>query len=280
MTAGSLTRSVPKSRKSSGPSSWRERAQVAPAAARREVADRPAEEGDDARAAVDGVGDVVEVALEVADDPVHAQPVELLDQPLRAGAHHRLGDVDRHVAVQRAGLVHRAQQQARLGGGAGAELDQLGGARALDDLGGALLQDRPLAARRVVLGQVADLVEQLGADRVVEVLGRQLLERARQAVEDVVGQRAVVTAAEERLDDDALLGGAGRGDRVHQVGSPRSRASRTPAKICRRSGRSQLRNVAVATRGCVAQEPPRRTRYRSPKKTSEYSRYGWATKPG
>ena len=39
-----------------------------------------------------------------------------------------------------------------------------------------------------------------------------------------------------------------------------SRAVRNPLKIWRRWGWSQLRNVARATSGCVAHEPPRRTR--------------------
>ena len=38
------------------------------------------------------------------------------------------------------------------------------------------------------------------------------------------------------------------------------RAILTPEKIWRRSGRSQLRKCGVATRGWVAQEPPRRAR--------------------
>src|SRR4051812_25501076 len=45
-------------------------------------------------------------------------------------------------------------------------------------------------------------------------------------------------------------------------------------------GKSQLRNVVLTALGCVAQEPPRSTLYPSPKKTSEYSRYGKLAKPG
>jgi hypothetical protein len=80
-------------------------------------------------------------------------------------------------------------------------------------------------------------------------------------------ERPVITGAQVGVDLDL------RRDDGH-------RASRIPEKICRRSGRSPLRNVVVATRGCAAQEPPRSTRYSSPKKTSEYSRCGCATKPG
>ena len=59
-----------------------------------------------------------------------------------------------------------------------------------------------------------------------------------------------------------------------------SRAVRKPAKIWRRIGKSQLRNVLRTAAGCVAHEPPRSTLYSGPKKTSEYSRYGKARKPG
>ena len=48
-------------------------------------------------------------------------------------------------------------------------------------------------------------------------------------------------------------------------------ATRKPAKICRRMGRSQLRKVARATLGRAAHDAPRSTLYSSPKNTSEYS---------
>ena len=62
------------------------------------------------------------------------------------------------------------------------------------------------------------------------------------------------------LSDHAseLVAGAEVG--AHDDARRGQHASRTPAKICRRSGRSQLRNVFVATRGCVAHDPPRSTR--------------------
>ena len=44
-----------------------------------------------------------------------------------------------------------------------------------------------------------------------------------------------------------------------------SRAQRKPAKTWRRPGRSQLRKLVRAAIGSVAQEPPRSTRYSSPK---------------
>src|SRR5690606_15946015 len=73
-------------------------------------------------------------------------------------------------------------------------------------------------------------------------------------------------------------------DRLAEVGQvpahQASRAQRKPAKICRRMGKSQLRNVVRIATGSVAQEPPRSTLYSSPKNTSEYSRYGNTQNPG
>src|SRR5205807_3902085 len=59
-----------------------------------------------------------------------------------------------------------------------------------------------------------------------------------------------------------------------------SAAQRKPAKICRRCGKSQLRKVLRTAIGRVAHEPPRSTLKPPPKCTSEYSRYGKASKPG
>jgi hypothetical protein len=189
-----------------------------------------------ARAAGLGRRDLVEVVLEVAADAAHVGPGVLGGDGGRGVADHGAVDVERDVAPERAGARHGVEQDAGLGGGAGPELDELADAGGRDDRVGARLEDRALGAGRVVLGQLADPVEQRGAARVVEVLGRQLLGGAGEAVEDVVGERAP--------------GGAER----HA-----SHASLTPEKIWRRWGRSQLRKVVLATRALVAQEPPRRT---------------------
>ena len=264
MTAGSLTRSMPSSRWPPSPSRSAEPAQEPAAVAGREVAQRAAEEAHEALPV--GLGQPVEVALEVADEAVDAQARVLLDQPAGAGPQRALGDVDRHVAAQPAGVGHRVEQHAGLVGRARAQLDELARAGQLDDLGGARLEDRALGPRRVVLGQLADAVEELRAAGVVEVLGRELLERPGQAVEHVLGQGALGAVGEDAVDLDERPGDAG--DRFHHA----SLTSRRPEKICRRWGRSQLRNVGEATPGAVAQDPPRRTRWPRPKKTSEYSR--------
>src|SRR5271154_3170035 len=197
------------------------------------------------------------MALEVADDAVNAQTGILVGERSRALAHHALGSVHRYVAVQRPGCLQSVQEHARLRRGARAELDELDRPRQRRDLLGADLQDRALGARGGVLGKLADAVEQLCAAGVVEMLGRQLLERTGEPVESVVRQRAFVRAVEVRVDaDGSLEDGLAWSAWLHQ----RSLARRAPAKICLRWGRSQLRNVSIATRGCVAHEPPRRTR--------------------
>jgi hypothetical protein len=192
-------------------------AQQSPAAAGREVPDRAAEERHEPPAAVRR-GDLAEVALEVADHAVHLQAGVVVDQLVGGLAHHPLGHV--HGDIPR-GTVHRVEQHARLQRGARAQLDQLRrGARRRDDLARAVPQDRRLGARRVVLGQLADGLEQLRAARVVEVLGRDLLERLGEAVQRVVGQAPLGALADVDVDD-----------RVHA-----SLAIRTPEKIWRRRG--------------------------------------------
>ena len=70
------------------------------------------------------------------------------------------------------------------------------------------------------------------------------------SVHGVVGERAERRPVEVRLDLDAL----GCGRRAHA-----SLAQRKPAKIWRRCGKSQLRNVLRTACVCVAHDPPRRT---------------------
>ena len=176
-------------------------------------------------------GDVAEVALEVADDAVHVQARELVHQRVGGLQDHRLGHVEGHVATQAAGGGHGAQQQACLGRRPRAELDELGGARGRDDVLRTRREDRALRPRRVVLGQLADAIEEFGAAGVVEVLGRQLLERLGEPVEHVVGERALVLRADVGLDDDRVGDEQGR----HQLSwRSVSAARRTPAKIWRR----------------------------------------------
>ena len=194
-----------------------ERAQEHGALGRVEVADRAAEEGEQPLLAG---RDPLEVAAEVAHHAVHLESRGSISvSSIGAGVHDRLVDVEGDVALEAALAGHRVEQRPRLRRHPRAQLDQLRGARAPTIVGRMAVEDLALAARRVVLRQRGDPVEQHGAALVVEELGRQLLQRAREAVAHVVGHRC--RHRRWLLDDDA-----------HQPSS----AQRKPAKIWRRCG--------------------------------------------
>ena len=171
--ARSLTRSVPSRKRSSGPSRlairrrkparcWGSKLPIVPPS--KAITRGPCR-------------DPLEVELEVADEAADRDVVVLVGDPLRRLAGDLLGDVDRDIGLEAAGVAHRVEQDPGLGRRARAELDQrarlAGGG---EDLGGALLEDLALAAGRVVLGQLGDLLEELRAALVVEVARRELLE--------------------------------------------------------------------------------------------------------
>src|SRR5262249_46538872 len=75
------------------------------------------------------------------------------------------------------------------------------------------LEDRTLGARRVVLGQPRDLVEQVGAAVVVEVLRRELLGRGGEAGAHIGRERALrVVWVDVPLGPPRVLGGLGHND--------------------------------------------------------------------
>jgi hypothetical protein len=90
------------------PQAAREGASEAPARASQEVAQRAAEEDHDPGSP--RRGERVEVALEVAEDALHAHARVVLDELLGARAQHGFRDVEGDVAVERAGVAHRVQQ--------------------------------------------------------------------------------------------------------------------------------------------------------------------------
>ena len=94
-----------------GPSALAIRARNSRRWLRVEVADRAAEEGDQAAAVA--VGDALEVVLEVADEAAHREARVLVDQQLGGLVGDLLGDVDRDVGL--AGSRPRASRRA--GGG-------------------------------------------------------------------------------------------------------------------------------------------------------------------
>ena len=95
-----------------------------------------------------------------------------------------------------------------------------------------------------------------------------------------VSQATYARFAEETGANVASHRRGGVGVEMYVDRDQRSLAQRRPAKICCRWGRSQLRKLGRTTSGCVAHEPPRSTLCSGPKKTSEYSGYGNASKPG
>src|SRR6185437_16244265 len=147
-------------------------AQHSPPRAGWEVADRAPEQSDDPRDSRLGPRNPIEVALEIADHAVHGQLLELVDELDSRRLERALRHVERNVATQGARARHRLEQDSRLLGRARAELDQLAGAGPLHDLAGASEEDLALGASGVVLGELADPLEQLRAPRVIEVLGR------------------------------------------------------------------------------------------------------------
>src|SRR5205807_3495604 len=109
------------------------------------------------------------MTLEIADHAVNLESVVLVDQGPRRILEGALGHVERDIAPERAGALHRAQQYAGFCGGSRSQLDQLTGGGVANDLIRTLSQDPELSPRGVILGQLADLLEQLRAARVVEV---------------------------------------------------------------------------------------------------------------
>ena len=122
---------------------------------------------------------------------------------------------------------------------------------------GARLEDRALGARRVVLGQLADPVEQLGAAGVVEVLGRQLLERPGEPVEHVVGERALVAGAEVESIGSSIVGSGDRRAAISVVSGEPHAGEDLPALgqvpvAERRGGDARVRGPRAAAQHAVA----------------------------
>ena len=239
-----------------------------------EVADgRAREEVDDARGPAAGRQRQREFRIEVGDDRHHLERRVRRRQSGRRLHQEVARDVDRHVARQRR---QRIQQQPRLGARAAARLDQQ---RALADRGGdradVLAQDRRLDPRQVVLGLLADPLEQPRALCVVQVARRDVLRRVAQPGEQFMqlrlrGPRLRVVAGE---------GGCARGARraargeaggklawrsragVHRVSRPSPGAGPRTASAPR-AGRSCDRSRASmppASRRSRRAAPPART---------------------
>ena len=220
-------------------------AQEAAAAAGREVADRAAEEGDDARADARR-GTWSRWRSKSPTMPCTSQPGYSSTSASARRADHALGDVERHVARAACPASCSASSRTRVFAAVPEPSSTSSTAPVSSAISaGARLEDRALGARRVVLGQLADAVEQLGAARVVEVLGRQLLERPREPVEHVVGERALVARrrGSDSIDGSSLAGGPVR---LHRQASSRAARRRRSAGA---AGGPSCGTSAVATRG-------------------------------
>ena len=208
---------------------------------RREVADGAAEERDEPSP---DLRDLTQVPLEVADDPVHVEARVAARDRVRGVAEEALAHVEGHEAGEPVRVGEGVEQGEGLLRRARTELHQRVGVRALDDGGRPLREDLPLAARRVVLGQPGDLVEQLAAAVVVEPLRRQPLLLGGEAPAHIGAERlGQVVGSEVDVDGDGQdsrqgglrSGGSGRGTAQASV------ARRRPAKAQRAAGGKKLR---------------------------------------
>ena len=147
----------------------------------REVADARAGIEEHRPLVAEQLGRQLEPLREVLAQPGHRDLRLLALQLAQRVAQEVDRDVDRDVARR----LEQRKQRRRLGAVAGAEIDQRH-ARAdrVGDRGAVGGEDRRLGARRVVLGQLGDRLEQMRAEPVVEELGRDagvLGRRARRA---------------------------------------------------------------------------------------------------
>ncbi len=208
-----------------------------------EVADGSAQEGDHAPAAP---GRCPRCSVKSPTRASTCRLGYLLGELPRRGPEGLLGHVDRDEAGELAGRREGVEQDAGLVAGAAAELDQRRGAGGRDDVVGVPRQDGALPLGGVVLREPGDLVEQLGADVVVEPLRRQAARLGAQSSSHVLDQGV---AGPVRVEDDRDHRWAGR---VHDaapgrpgVGAPPS-ARRTPDSAHRDWCGKKLRYVARA----------------------------------
>ena len=131
-------------------------------------------------------GEVVQRVGEIADDAAHLEGRELLRDLFDGTLERCDGYILRHIGLQRTVLHTGGEQDLRLLRRTRAQLDQHRRFRRLGDIEGMFFQERPLGASGVVLRQHGDLLEQLAAQRVVEVLRREPLRRGRQPIPHVL----------------------------------------------------------------------------------------------
>ena len=122
---------------------------------------------------------------EIGGNRINAKLGKILAQAAGLRVQEVAGNVDRDIGAEIAAL----QQQADLGGGAGAEFHQCGALRNDgSDLVAAAAQNAELGAGRIIFRQDRDLLEQLRACGVVEIFRRQTLGKLRQVADHVAGK--------------------------------------------------------------------------------------------
>ena len=123
--------------------------------------------------------------MEVADHGMDGQAGVVAGQRIGRLPESGIAHVERDELLQAAVAQHGVEQDAGLLAGAGAQLDQHVGVGRGDDVLGVRIEDRPLAAGRVVLGQPGDGIEEAAAAVVVEIHGRKRLWRGGEPGADV-----------------------------------------------------------------------------------------------
>ena len=135
---------------------------------RRKIADRRAGIEEQAPRLAHAVGQV-QAAGEIQAQARHLDVRKALLQPAQRFTEEIIRNIHGHIL----GRVQQGEQAGGLGAIARPQVDQ-GAARphGVRDLGAVTGEDGRLGARRIVLGQGADGLEQFRAQRVVQVLGR------------------------------------------------------------------------------------------------------------
>src|SRR6266436_4029097 len=149
-----------------------------------EVADRAPEKKHEA--AADRGRHVLQVPFEVPDDCVHVEKGIVGEELLRAGLDGRPVHVDSDITDGLPEAIPGIEQQAGFRRRSRSQLDDVHRRQLQHELGRQRLEELCLRPRQVVLGHPGDLLEELGSDRVVEVLRWQGLRAGREPATHVV----------------------------------------------------------------------------------------------
>ena len=110
-----------------------------------------------------------EVLLEIAHEGAHLEVRVVGHEPGRGRLDGQLVDIDGDIANRPREPVPGIEEPARLRRRSRAQLHDVSRGEVAHEAGRELLEQRRLGARQVVLGQPGDVLEELGADGVVEI---------------------------------------------------------------------------------------------------------------